>query len=78
MAARPKVNVQGRFEVRRGGKDPDDDLFITYPDGTIGVAQNEEYAEASIRRWAKSHMDRKAFNVAMIDWFDGLKPPGNP
>jgi hypothetical protein len=67
----PRVKQQGRAIVERDGVM----LIAMLPNGDIERAINERDMLTRIRKWFQRHSDRGAFNVASVEWRDGLAPP---
>lgn len=68
---KPRVKLQGRAIVERH-----DCLIIAMlPNGDIESAIDERGILTKIRKWFHRHADHGVFNVASVEWRDGLKPP---
>lgn len=68
---KPRVKLQGRAIVERHHEG----LIAMLPNGDIEIAIDERDVLTKIRKWFQRHADHGAFNVASVEWRDGLKPP---
>lgn len=70
--AKPPVNFQGKFivEPNSGG-----DCLIMSPDGRVQVVDTPLSAIKAIRRECKRISRPEAFNMSLVEWRGGLKPP---